>query len=175
LTTKNILIYNLSPEAIEDINEYLILKGYNNTIISDYYPTNESRDIINLGDKLYQVQISDSRYIENSSADKSFMKEIVHVKFKHFLINPYRNYLINTINGEIIFQAPKDKKIADEENLKTAYHQFSLDKNKVFSVQRLKAMMFVKNSDITKNKKENHKDRNRWKIILIILNDKVKK
>jgi hypothetical protein len=172
-TNKNILFQNLLQEAIEDLQNYAISKGYikdNNVIISDYYPTNESRLIINPEYKLYQVQIPDSRFIENSSADKSFIKDIVDGKYKHLLIHSYYNFLFDTITGEIIFQTPKDKMVADEENLKTSYYNFTLEskvkndpskKLKVFLVQRIKAMIFVKNPDINKNKTVNHKDRNR--------------
>jgi hypothetical protein len=166
-TNKNIFIPNLSLEEIKDVINYLESKKYNinKTIIDEYYDSNESRYIFP-ENKWYPIQIMDSRYIKYSDLDPKFTKDLVDRKYKYILINPYKNYLIVTNeNGDpvrIILQSAKDKTIIDCENLKTAYYQFSLEKNRIVSVQRLKAMMFVMNPDITTKVTVGHKDRNRW-------------
>jgi hypothetical protein len=102
-TNKNLFISNLSPEAIEDFQNYGKFKGYikdNNIIISDYYQSNLSRYIINPENKWYPIQILDSRYIENSDLSEEFTRDIIEGKYKDIFINPYCNYLITTIDGK---------------------------------------------------------------------------
>jgi hypothetical protein len=176
LTNKNIFIPNLSPEAIEDLQNYLKSKWYikDNIIISDYYQSNENRYIINPEDKFYPIHIPDRIYIEFSDLGKTFTKDIVDGKYKDILINPYRNYLIVTNNGEpkkVIFQSPKDKSAAELMDLKTFYFNFTLEnkdkkdptkKLKVILAQRLIAMMFIMNPNINEKVGVGHLDRNRW-------------
>jgi hypothetical protein len=172
----NLKIQNRSPEEIEKIKIMLSLMNINYPInVEDHFEINESRYIIPK-DKYFPVHLPDSRYIKYSKLDPMFSRELVNGEYKDIYINPYRDKLIKTVNGEpksIILRSPKNKIIIVEDDFKTSYYNYSLGKSRVILAQRLKGMMFASNPEFKEKRTSDIKIEINGTIILIIMNGKL--